>query len=394
MTRSKKTSAINALEPAETLGETATEIVQDELENTEASDAFDPEILPEPDAVSEIESVEEVEQAPIESSVKPESNPKQRSGSGGLFLGGIVAAALGAGATYYVLPRVPGLLKDPAFAERVDAAQTQAKSASEQASLAGIKLDAIEPRLSSLESATGPQEALAAMEDKLRAMEGRVQELEARPVPSATASQETQDAVDRAVADMRAELGKELDAIEAQKVIATDAQNAATKAANAAAARTVFARLNAALESGQPFPQMLDQIKTEIGTPPEALQNIAVTGAPTMASLQKSFPAAARTALSDSISATQGETPKSRVGAFLRSQLGVRSLEPREGDDPDAVLSRAEASLKKGDLATALQEVVALPAEGQDALADWVSLAQTRLDAEKALAELAAQLVQ
>ncbi|MGB0440740.1 MAG: molybdopterin-binding protein, partial [Paracoccaceae bacterium] len=36
------------------------------------------------------------------------------------------------------------------------------------------------------------------------------------------------------------------------------------------------------------------------------------------------------------------------LGAFLKTQLGARSLEPREGDDPDAVLSRMEAAAREG----------------------------------------------
>ncbi|MFT6450893.1 MAG: hypothetical protein ACJA06_000373 [Halocynthiibacter sp.] len=396
VSRSKKTPTEKAPEMAEALEDISSEVVQQEPEGVEALESAEQDAAQEGvDAVVEgdsAEEIEEIEPVQIESPAMPQT--KQRSGMGGMLLGGVIAAALGAGATYYVLPRVPGLIKDPAFAERVDAAQAEAQSASEQAAQASIKLDTFEPRIAGLENMPGPQEALAAMESKLSALEGRVQELEARPVPSATASQETQEAVDRAVSDMRAELRRELDAIEVEKAAAADVQNSAAKAAKEADARATFARLSAALESGQPFAHLLDQIEAQITSPPQALLEIAPIGAPTLAGLQESFPMAARAALSASTSATQGETAKDRVGAFLRSQLGVRSLEPREGDDPDAVLSRAEAALKQGDLATALQEAAALPADGQTALADWVGLAQTRLDAENALAELAAQLTQ
>ena len=80
--------------------------------------------------------------------------------------------------------------------------------------------------------------------------------------------------------------------------------------------------------------------------------------------------------------------------AFLRTQVGARSLEAREGDDPDAVLSRAEAALARGDIAAALDEIATLPAVGQDAMADWVALAETRRTALAAAADLAAQLQQ
>jgi hypothetical protein len=68
----------------------------------------------------------------------------------------------------------------------------------------------------------------------------------------------------------------------------------------------------------------------------------------------------------------------------------VRSLAPREGNDPDAVLSRAEAALAAGDLGTALAEAAALPEAGQAAMAGWVGLAAVRQAATAALAELTA----
>jgi len=73
-------------------------------------------------------------------------------------------------------------------------------------------------------------------------------------------------------------------------------------------------------------------------------------------------------------------------------QTGVRSLEPREGNDPDAVLSRAEAAVRAGDLGAALDEITALPDPGQAALADWAATAQTRADALGAMADVADML--
>lgn len=81
-----------------------------------------------------------------------------------------------------------------------------------------------------------------------------------------------------------------------------------------------------------------------------------------------------------------------RVSAFFRTQLGTRSLEPKEGDDPDAILSRAEAALKAGQLDTALAELAAMPEAGQPALAPWIASANARRDALAAATELSQQL--
>ncbi len=82
------------------------------------------------------------------------------------------------------------------------------------------------------------------------------------------------------------------------------------------------------------------------------------------------------------------------MATFLRTQSGVRSLEPREGTDPDAVLSRAEAALHNADIAAALTELQGLPPEGQGAMADWVARANQRMAAAEAAAALAATLAQ
>ena len=81
-----------------------------------------------------------------------------------------------------------------------------------------------------------------------------------------------------------------------------------------------------------------------------------------------------------------------RIGAFLLAQTGARSLEPREGDDPDAVLSRAEAALAAGDLATVMTEIGTLPEAGQAEMSDWIALAEQRLAATNALGALAQSL--
>ena len=80
------------------------------------------------------------------------------------------------------------------------------------------------------------------------------------------------------------------------------------------------------------------------------------------------------------------------LGGFLRSQLGARSVAPREGDDPDAVLSRAEAALKAGELQTALTEIETLPEEAKAAMSDWITSARMRAQAQSAVNALSQEL--
>jgi hypothetical protein len=121
---------------------------------------------------------------------------------------------------------------------------------------------------------------------------------------------------------------------------------------------------------------------------PDALAGQSA-GVATLAELSAAFPEAARAALT---AAREASGESEGLGGFLRTQLGVRSLEPQEGDSADAVLSRAEAALRDGRLTDALAEVAALPEAGQAALAEWTARAETRQDAVAAAEELAQSL--
>ncbi|MEM9766121.1 MAG: hypothetical protein AAF968_27200, partial [Pseudomonadota bacterium] len=102
-------------------------------------------------------------------------------------------------------------------------------------------------------------------------------------------------------------------------------------------------------------------------------------GVATLASLQEDYPDLARAALAAMRAENAGG--ESTMGNFLRNQFGVRSLEPQEGDSPDAVLSRVEGALTEGRLQDAIAEVGTLPSSGADILAPWVARAQMRIDA-------------
>jgi hypothetical protein len=118
----------------------------------------------------------------------------------------------------------------------------------------------------------------------------------------------------------------------------------------------------------------------------------AATGVPTLQSLTDSFPDAARAALEAALKAQMGASWTDRALTFLRTETGIRSLDPREGNDPDAVLSRAEAAVQDDRLAEALAELAALPPEGQAAMQPWVDQAKVRIAALAATTEIAPHL--
>ena len=121
---------------------------------------------------------------------------------------------------------------------------------------------------------------------------------------------------------------------------------------------------------------------------PDTLTSVASTGVAPLAELQGSIADAARNALDAARAADDTGT----VGAFFERRFGGRSIVPREGSDPDAVLSRVEAAVRAGDLETALSESTALPEEAQSALGSWLEQAQQRHEAVKAADALAQRL--
>ncbi len=127
---------------------------------------------------------------------------------------------------------------------------------------------------------------------------------------------------------------------------------------------------------------------------PGPLVEGAQDGLPTASALISSFPDAARDALAVARANAADASDAGGVGGFLRNQLGARSVTPREGNDPDAILSRAEAALRNGDLNTVLTEVEMLPEAAQNEMSDWVAMARLRRDALAAAADLTQTLNQ
>ena len=106
-----------------------------------------------------------------------------------------------------------------------------------------------------------------------------------------------------------------------------------------------------------------------------------------------SWSAAARAALdAATLSGARGGGFTERAGAFLRNQLGVRSLAPQEGTGADAVLSRMQADVEAGDLAAALNEAQALPPEGRAAMQGWLDGATARVGALSDIAGLQSRI--
>ena len=166
-------------------------------------------------------------------------------------------------------------------------------------------------------------------------------------------------------------------------------QQSAAAAATKSAQGAAILQIHAAMDSGAAYGAALQALQGI--TLPEALTANA-EGLPSLKVLQDSYPQAARLALEAALKADMGESWTERALSFLRTQVGARSLTAREGTDPDAVLSRAEAALSAGDVPGALTELDALPDTAKTAMETWRTGADRRQAAQAGLAALTQEL--
>lgn len=333
--------------------------------------AADPEPDPQPEPETQVEDSPPPQPVP----------PQPRASFWPAVFGGIVAALLG-----FIAGR----------GDMLDAYLPRA-NAPEPVDLTPLttEIAGLSDRLTTLETAEAPEmpevpdvsaelgdvsQSLASIETSLQTLTARLDAVEARPAVEPVApppdNSEELAALQSSIDELEARLAEE------------DAR--ASAEAERILARAALTRVVTAVESGEAFEPALGAL--EEVTPvevPDALRSAALEGVPTVAALRESFPEAARAGLA----AARAEVPESEVqgiGGFLRRQLSARSVTPREGSDPDAVLSRAEAALQAGDLDTALAETDALPDASKAAMQDWLAGATARKaagDAAKALSD-------
>ncbi len=339
------------------------------------------------------ETVEPLLAPPSEESTRgaPVAAAPAGRGIGALVLGGVLAAGLGAAAVLVALPSGwRGGAVDPALVQRIAALETRGAGLGESqvqallddrlpgdlaARLAALEAAPLDPgladRLSALESAPGGVSP-AVLEAALAGMDARLQALESGLQAQVAA------AVDNALREARA-------AIESQAGGLAEREEDIAAAQARLAARAALAEVIAASESGVAVPGALALLPADPALAPFG------EGLVTLARLQADYAPAARAALAAEPPA-EGATIGERMASFLRAQTGARSLAPREGDDADAVLSRAEAALRAADLPGALTELDALSPTAAAPLAEWRAQAEQRLAALAALAGVQAQL--
>lgn len=316
----------------------------------------------------------------------------RKSGWGGPVLGGVIAAGLGFGLAQYLPFSAAGVAATGVSVEEF--AAVKAEIAELRLALAAAPetdLTALTQRIDALESQMTETTA-----PDLAPLTGRIAALEARPVGSlsgadaaALAALQAEVAAMKAGGISQAQVEAANSALQAKldeaMAAATALQDGVAETAAKSAERAALLQISAALDSGAPFGSALKAL--ESAELPEILTANA-GGLPSLKSLQDGFPQAARLALDAALKDQMGTSWTERFTGFLRTQVGARSLTPKEGNDPDAILSRAEAALTAGDVGAALAEIDQLPDVAKTAIAGWRVGADQRQAALLALSTL------
>ncbi len=380
------------------------------LDDTLAEDVFNssgPAEVLDDDIRDDLASSETETPAP-QPTVVQEKVIERKGGFVPMALGGIVAAALGFGAAQFTDMNLFGAPEPNPFEQEAKAsidaqsqqiANLEAGLGEAQKAIGIIDLNPIMSSVAGVEDTlSGLTDNVTALDASIAGLDSRITAIEKAPVAEAVGP-EAIAAYERELEELRLAITAQKQAVEEQKAeIQAMAEKALAANANAeeqatiASSRNALAELIALAQAGKPYGEPLLLLTANGVEVPTALSAAAADGVPTITALASEFPDLARDALSVARRAAPAEEGGGGLATFLSNQLGARSVTPREGNDPDAVLSRAEAAVKAGDLDTALSELQALPAEAQAVLADWVSRANSRKDALAAAQSLAQDL--
>ena len=102
-----------------------------------------------------------------------------------------------------------------------------------------------------------------------------------------------------------------------------------------------------------------------------------------VANLRESFPKLAYLVIQDEKVKKVGDNFLTRLTERFFAVFTTRSLTPQVGETTDAILSRAEESLRNGDISSALMELESLSNDSKAAFAEWIDSAEAIRDETK-----------
>ncbi len=257
---------------------------------------------------------------------------------------------------------------DPALATRLAAAETAAKSLTDNLAALNRRIDEVATaareargRADAAAGQNADQSAIVASEQReLEALAGRIAALE------------------QAAKAMEGELAKR-----------TSPADRAARLALAAAA------LQAVVERGEPFAAELAAAKPLAGDPGRLapLEPFARTGVPSVAALSRELQGLIPSLLPTGAGKPQGGF-LDRLQTNAERLVRIRPVGEAAGNDPAAMVARIESRAAQGDLAGAIAELRKLPAELRAPAEDWIRKAEGRIAAVETSRRFAAEAME
>ncbi|HAJ83306.1 MAG TPA: hypothetical protein DCM25_00965 [Rhodobacteraceae bacterium] len=367
------------------------------MSDTEPTDPKRPLVLDSKVEQSVVIDAEVIPDALAEDLERPALDTQKLKGLLPLFAGGLLVGGIGFGAAMvpsYFNPRdpiAPVLATQNQLSEKIEAQSRELEEIQARPTPVDLSGEVAALADSVIAFRTDLAALKAAQVAQARSLSERIDSLEKRRLvegvsPLAVAGYE------RELAQLRENISQlandATNKIEEAKALAEVIEGNAAKLSRDGMVIYALTAIQAAVESGASYTVALDDLvaATNIGLPTSLVEN-APNGVASLSILQKQFPVAARAALKlarEEQGLAEGENG---VLAFLKTQLGVRSLNAKGGGSADAVLSRAQAAVDVGDFAVALSEIATLSSVGQDALQGWSLVATLRLQVLAALQE-------
>ena len=258
-------------------------------------------------------------------------------------------------------------------------------------------IDQLNARVTRLESApppaTGNGSAAAGLEPAVERLQAAIAELARRADDNAAATREARGQADAAQAKANTlqaavernnieALANRVTALErASKTLSEDVAKSLAAAGDRPLRAAVAAQaLRAAVERGEPFVAELSAVKALAADPQAlaALEPFAAGGLPTTAILARQLADLAPGMQKVAAAPAPAGGFLDRLQANAEKLVRVRPVSETPGDEPAAVLGRAQAKAARSDLAGAVAELNALPADMRAPAQDWISKATAR----------------
>lgn len=231
-----------------------------------------------------------------------------------------------------------------------------------------------------------PADSQSALSQALDTLETRVRQLEAA---GETDGSSAVSDLSQSVLALRQSLSDLSDRVDAL----TDRPDPGVETKNAARA-VAIALIQQASQRGGAFSGDLAMLKA-LGTDNadvDALEPLAAKDTPSLAALQDEFPEVADSILESAANSESGNGFIDQLASIGGDLITVRPTAPIDGDSVQAIVSRMQDAVVKGDLTTALSERNGLPEAGQTASAAWAMQASDRATIDTLVDKLALSL--